>query len=57
MAHHVGGHIHLLVDFLLAQFLGKFLGQFVGLEDPLLVHQEHNLVATLGIIGMQVVLC
>ena len=56
VAHHIDGHVHLLIDFLLAQFLGKRLCQLVGLDDALHVHQEHDLVAFLSIVAMQVVL-
>ena len=56
VAHHIDGHVHLLIDFLLAQFLGKRLCQLVGLDDALHVHQEHDLVAFLSIVAVQVVL-
>ena len=52
----VVGHIHLFVDTLLAQFSGEFSSKGVCLEDFLLVHQEDDLVAALGVIGVQVVL-
>ena len=55
MALHVHCHIHLLIDLLLAQFLRELTCQFVGLVDALLVHLEHDLIAALGIVAMQVI--
>ena len=56
VAHHVDGHIHLLVQLALCQFLRQLGSQFVGLEDALTVELEHDFVASLRIVGMQVFL-
>ena len=56
VAHHVDGHIHLLVQLLFAQFLRQLQGFLVGLENLLAVHLEHNVVASLGVVPVHVVL-
>ena len=56
MSQDVVGHVHLLVDFLFTQFGGEFTSECISLKDFLLVHQEDDLVAALGIVSMQVVL-
>ena len=56
MSQHVRGHIHFLVQLLFTQFCREFTGQFVGFEYPLLVHEEYNNVAALGIVGVGIVL-
>ena len=55
MPHHVVGHIHFLVKLTLQEFLGEGSRELVGFNDALSVQQEYNLVATLGIVGMQVI--
>ena len=54
VAHHVDGHIHLLVQLALGQFLRQLSGQLVGLEDAFAVQLEHDFVAPLGVVGVQV---
>ena len=56
VAEHVVGHVHLLVEFLLAQFHGQLPSQHIGLEDLLLVHLEDDLIAALRVVGVKVVL-
>ena len=55
VAHHIVGHIHFLVKFALNEFLRERSGKFIGFEDALLVQQEHDFVAALGVVGMQIV--
>ena len=55
MAQHVHRHIHLLINLLLTQFLGELSCQLVGFIDVLLVHQEHDLIAALGVIAVHIV--
>ena len=56
VAQHVVGHIHLLVQLPFLQFLRQLPCQLVGLKDSLVVHQKHDLIAALGVVGMQVAL-
>ena len=53
---HVVGHVHLLVEFLLTEFGRELAGQFVGLIDLLTVHEEHDFVAALVVVAVDVLL-
>ena len=56
MPQHVVGHIHLLVQLLLAQLCRQLACRLVCLKDFLRVHHEHYLVAALRIVSVYVVL-
>ena len=56
MPQHVVGHIHLLVQLLLAQLCRQLACRLVRLKDFLRVHHEHYLVAALRIVSVYVVL-
>ena len=54
MSHHIDGHIHFLVEFLLRQFSRQLGGQLISFKDALTVQFEHNFITTLGIVCMDI---
>ena len=56
VAKQVFGHVHLGFEVLFAQLFRDSQGTLIGLVDMLLIHQEHHLIASLGIVAVHVVL-
>ena len=54
VSEHVVGHVHLAVEALLAQFQGELPSQHICLEHLPPVHLKHDLIAALGVVGVQV---
>ena len=55
VAKHVVGHIHLFFQTFFPEFSRELAPKYVSLIDMLTVYQEHNLVASLGIVAVKVV--
>ena len=56
MSHHIDSHIHLFVELPISQFLRQLRRQFISFKHSLAIELEDNLIATLGVVGMQVIL-
>ena len=56
VAHHIDGHVHLLVQLALGELLRQLCGQLISLHDVQAVQLEDYLVAPLSVVVVQVAL-